>query len=86
VRWPPGDWFRHLGPQRGRGDPKDDVTEVAQRVRDRALRWPRRRGHLDERAAYELSNEVAEPSAIDGCTQLARLGGAFLATSLLAER
>jgi len=58
---------------------KDDVTEVAQRVRDRALRWLRRRGHLDERAAEERGNEVAEPSAIDGCMQLALAGGAFLA-------
>jgi hypothetical protein len=58
---------------------KDDIAEVAQRVRDRAMRWLRKRGHLDERAAEERSNEVAELSAIDGCTQLALAGGAFLA-------
>jgi len=58
---------------------KDDVAEVAKRVQGRALRWLRRRGYLDERAAEERSNEAAEPSAIDGCMQLALAGGAFLA-------
>jgi len=48
-------------------------------VRDRATRWLRRRCYLDERPAEERSNEPAEPSAIDGCTQLALAGGAFLA-------
>ena len=56
-----------------------DVAEVAQRVRDRALRWLRRKGYLDERAAEERSNEAAEPSALDGCMQLALAGGALLA-------
>jgi hypothetical protein len=51
----------------------------AKRVRDRAVRWLRRKGYLDERAAEERSNEVAEPSALDGCMQLALAGGAFLA-------
>jgi hypothetical protein len=32
---------------------KDDVAEVAQRVRDRAVRWLRRKGYLDKRAAEE---------------------------------
>ena len=58
---------------------KDDVAEVARRVRDRAVRWLRRHHYLDERAAEERGNESAEPSAIDGCTQLALAGGAFLA-------
>jgi hypothetical protein len=58
---------------------KDDVTEVARRVRDRAVRWLRRKGYLDERATEEHGNEAAEPSAIDGCMQLALAGGAFLA-------
>jgi hypothetical protein len=58
---------------------KDDVGEVAQRVRDRGVRWLRRHGHLDERAAEDRSNEAAEPSAIEGCMQLALAGGAFLA-------
>jgi hypothetical protein len=58
---------------------KDDVAEVAQRVRDRAVRWLRRKGYLDERAAEERGNEAAEPSALAGCMQLALAGGAFLA-------
>ncbi|XXY08311.1 transposase [Sorangium sp. So ce185] len=58
---------------------KDDVSEVARRVRERALLWLRRRGYLDERAAEERSNETIEPSALDACTQLALAGGACLA-------
>jgi Putative transposase len=58
---------------------KDDVAEVAKRVRDRSVRWLRRHGYLDERAAEERGNEAAEPSALDGCMQLALAGGAFLA-------
>jgi len=57
----------------------DDVAEVARRVRDRAVRWLRRHGYLDERTAEERGNETAELSAIDRCTQLALAGGAFLA-------
>ncbi|WP_437539862.1 transposase [Sorangium sp. So ce726] len=59
--------------------PKDDVSEVARRVRERALLWLRRRGYIDERAAEERSNETIEPSALDACTQLALAGGAYLA-------
>jgi hypothetical protein len=36
-------------------------------------------GYLDERAAEERNNETVEPSAIDGCVQLALARGAFLA-------
>jgi hypothetical protein len=48
-----------------------DVAEVAERVRDRAVRWLLRHHDLDERAAEERGNEAAEPSALDACTQLA---------------
>jgi hypothetical protein len=58
---------------------KDDVGEVAKRVRDRAVRWLRRHRYLDERAAEERSHETAQPSALDACTQLALAGSAFLA-------
>ncbi|WP_437551939.1 transposase [Sorangium sp. So ce367] len=58
---------------------KDDASEVARRVRERALLWLRRRGYLDERAAEERSNETIEPPALDACTQLALAGGAYLA-------
>ncbi|WP_437987902.1 transposase [Sorangium sp. So ce117] len=62
---------------------KDDVSEVAKRVRERAVRWLRRHGYVDERAAEERSNETPEPSAaLDACTQLALAGGAFLARPL----
>jgi len=50
---------------------KDDAGEVAQRVRDRGVRWLRRHGHLDERAAEDRGNEAAEPSAIEGCDHAA---------------
>jgi hypothetical protein len=56
-----------------------DVVDVAERVRDRTLRWLRRRGYLDERAAEDRSNAPADPSALEGCAQLALAGGAFLA-------
>jgi hypothetical protein len=58
---------------------KDDVDEVARRIRDRALRWLRRHGWLDECAAEERGNEPLEPDALQGCMQLALAGGAFLA-------
>jgi hypothetical protein len=58
---------------------KDDVGQVAQRVRDRFVRWLRRHGYLDERAAEDRSNAPAEPSALEACAQLALAGGAFLA-------
>src|SRR6185503_6560891 len=58
---------------------KDDVDEVARRVRTRALRWFRRHGYLDERAVDERCHEPAEPDALQGCMQLALAGGAFLA-------
>ena len=58
---------------------RDDVDEVARRVRDRALLWLRRHGYLDERAAEDRGHEPVAPSALDACTQLALAGGAFLA-------
>jgi hypothetical protein len=39
---------------------KDDVSEVAKRVRERAVRWLRRHGYVDQRAAEELSGSLAE--------------------------
>jgi hypothetical protein len=58
---------------------QQDVALVAKRGRDRTVRWLRRHGYLDERAAEERSNETAKPSALDACTQMALAGGAFLA-------
>jgi Putative transposase. len=65
---------------------KDDVDEVARRVRDRALRWLRRPSYLDERAAEERGNEPREPDALQGCMQLALAGGAFLARPAAPKR
>ena len=48
-------------------------------MRDRTLRWLRKHGYLDERAAEDRSNAPAEPSALEGCAQLALEGCAFLA-------
>ena len=59
--------------------PPSDVGEVARRVRDRALKWLRRRGYRDDRAAEERGNHTVVPSALEACTQLALAGGAFLA-------
>ena len=38
-----------------------------------------RLGTTDERAAEERGNQLAEPSALEGCMQLALAGGTFLA-------
>jgi hypothetical protein len=58
---------------------KDDIGEVAKRVRDRVVKWLRRHRCLDERAAEERGNEATEPSALAACTQLALADGAFVA-------
>jgi hypothetical protein len=55
------------------------IERVARRVHDRAIRWLTRHGHLDARRAEERGNDVAEPSALDGCAQLALRQGAFAA-------
>jgi hypothetical protein len=55
---------------------KDDVGEVARRMRDRACRWLRRKGTIDERVAEERGDETPEHSAIEACTQLARVDDA----------
>ena len=58
---------------------KDDLGELAKRVHDRAVKWLRRHRCLDERAAEDRGHETAEPSALEGCTQLALAGGTFVA-------
>src|SRR5438034_8460069 len=61
---PPGSWVRA----------RQDGGEVAERVRDRAIRWLPRRGYLDERTADDRRNEPAAPAAIEACTKLALAG------------
>jgi hypothetical protein len=58
---------------------KDDLGELAKRVRDRMVKWLPRHHWLDERAAEDQGNEAAEPSALAACTQLALAGGTFVA-------
>jgi hypothetical protein len=58
---------------------KDDISELAKRVRDRMMKWLRRHRCLDERAAEERGNEAAEPPALLACMQLALAGGTFVA-------
>src|SRR5262249_377429 len=58
---------------------RDALEPLVTPVRDRTLRWLRKRGYLDERAAEERSCVRPTPSAIEGCTQLALWGGPFLA-------
>jgi hypothetical protein len=64
--------FHGLAPPSG-----DMLKRVVQRVRDRSLRWLRKRGLLDERLAEERGNEQPERSALDTCAEVALHGGAF---------
>ena len=58
---------------------KADVEALAKRVHDRAVRWLRRHGYLDERAAEERSNEPPAASPMDDMTRIALSRGTFLA-------
>ncbi len=58
---------------------KTEIDEVARRVHDRAVRWLRRHGYLDERALDERSNEPADATPMDGLSRIALAGGTFLA-------
>jgi hypothetical protein len=57
---------------------REALDRVVQRVRDRAFRWLRRRGLLDDRPAEERSNEAPERSALDACAEAALRGGRFV--------
>ena len=53
----------------------EDLSWVVRRFGERALRWLRRHGLLDDRSREERSNEAAEATALDACAQLAlRIG------------
>jgi hypothetical protein len=54
-----------------------DVAAVAGRVDKRMLRWLRRRGLLDERAAQERSNEAPALSPLSACMQASLWAGEF---------
>jgi hypothetical protein len=68
-RTPEGARFRESSPPS-----QVAIERVARRVYDRALRWLRRNGHLDEREPEDRSNANAE-SALDACARLALFGG-----------
>ena len=53
----------------------EDLSWVVRRFGERALRWLRRHGLLDDRSREERSNEAPEATALDACAQLAlRIG------------
>ena len=57
---------------------KTDVTDVVQRVHDRALVWLRRHRYLDDRRAEDRGNEPSADSPVDGLARVALAGGTFL--------
>ena len=57
---------------------KADVADVVRRVHDRALRWLRKRGYLDDLPAEERSNEPPATTPIDAFARFALAGGTFL--------
>lgn len=58
---------------------REQIESVARRVRDRAVRWLGRHGHLDLRGPEERSNEPQCAAPLDACLQLALSGGTLLA-------
>jgi hypothetical protein len=55
----------------------EQIERVARLTYDRALRWLRKHGHLDERDVAERSTEPAAQTAIDACAAVALRGGTF---------
>jgi len=53
------------------------LKRIVTRLRDRAVRWLRRHGFVDERDIGNRSNETPEPSALQAYTQLALTGSSF---------
>ena len=64
---------------------KADLERIVTRIRDRALRWLRKKRYLDDRPAEDRSNESPEPTALEGCLQLALAGGAFATRPTVAK-
>ena len=56
---------------------QDLLDRVVRRVRDRALRWLRKHGFIDERLAEERGNEQPDRGALEACADTALRGGAF---------
>ncbi len=55
-----------------------ELQAIARRVGERSMAWLRRHGHLGDRVTEARSNEVADPSAIDACADIALQRGAFV--------
>jgi len=53
------------------------LDRVVQTLRKRVLGWLRRHGYIEERELEDRSNEVAEPTALERCAQIAFAKGTF---------
>ena len=56
---------------------REALDRIVRRVRDRTLRWLRKKGLLEERPPEDRSNEAPERSALDACADIALRGGTF---------
>ena len=63
---------------------REELDAIVRRVQSRAETWLRRRGHLDERALAERSNEPPVQTALDACAAIA-MGRGQVATLRNAE-
>jgi hypothetical protein len=60
------------------GRPAPEMLErVIQRVRERMVRWLRKKRLLDDRPAEERPDETAQPTALEACAEAALQHGAF---------
>ena len=64
--------------RQGPAPTRADLATVAARVEKRMIRWLRRRGLVDERAAEDRSNEAPELSPLEACMQLSLVDSASL--------
>jgi hypothetical protein len=53
------------------------LDRVVHTLRKRVLGWLARHGYIEEREREDRSNEVAEPTALEGCAQIAFAKGTF---------
>jgi hypothetical protein len=60
-----------------RAPSREALERIVRRVRDRTLRWLRKKGLLEERPAEDRSNEAPETSARGACADIALRGGTF---------
>jgi len=53
----------------------DDLAEIIERLRTRALMWLRRNGHIEERSDDERSQARGEQTALEACAAIAMARG-----------